>query len=264
MYAQCPECFTVYSADAGVIARGHGMVRCGHCSAVFDALRTLTEQLPPEPFDRLLAHTPDSQPPQLSVPVYRPNPQQATLTFDPDERPRHREHRRITTPAFARSIGGRGARRRWPWMVGSATLSLLLAAQIAYAEREYLLAQPSLRPLVERACDAIDCELPLRKQSSDLTLLTRDIRPHPSVRGALIVSATLRNEADFSQAFPLVEITLSDLDENRVAMRRFQPREYVGDARAISSGIAPGATAALVFEVLDPGKNAVAFEFRFL
>ena len=46
-------------------------------------------------------------------------------------------------------------------------------------------------------------------------------------------------------------------------MRRFAPQEYLGDTRAIATGLAPGATAALVFEVADPGKNAVAFEFKF-
>ena len=40
-------------------------------------------------------------------------------------------------------------------------------------------------------------------------------------------------------------------------------QEYLGDTRAIATGLAPGATAALVFEVADPGKNAVAFEFKF-
>ena len=42
MYTQCPECATVYSADAATIARGHGMVRCSHCDALFDALREAT------------------------------------------------------------------------------------------------------------------------------------------------------------------------------------------------------------------------------
>ena len=107
------------------------------------------------------------------------------------------------------------------------------------------------------------CRLPPRHDAGALELLSRDIRPHPSVPGALIISASVRNDADFAQAFPVVEITLSDLDETRIAMRRFQPREYVSDARTIAQGLAPGATTALVFEVADPGKNAVAFEFKF-
>ena len=85
----------------------------------------------------------------------------------------------------------------------------------------------------------------------------------PSVANALIISASVRSDAAFAQAFPDVEILLSDLDENRIAMRRFHPQEYLGDARTIAGGMVPGSTTALVFEVADPGKNAVAFEFKF-
>jgi hypothetical protein len=56
---------------------------------------------------------------------------------------------------------------------------------------------------------------------------------------------------------------LSDLDDNRIAMRRFRPAEYLHDEAARQAGLAPGASAALVFEVHDPGQNAVAFEFSF-
>ncbi|MEO8673116.1 MAG: zinc-ribbon and DUF3426 domain-containing protein [Tahibacter sp.] len=265
MYTQCPECLTVYSTDAALIARGHGMVRCAHCEAIFDALPSLAEQLPPEPFEHLPLHAPEAQPPRLGVPVYRPNPQHNTLSFDPDERPRHHETRRTTaTPGFARLHGSRRPRRRWTWVVGTTVLCLALTAQLAYAERTFLLNHALLRPWLDQACASLACTLPLRRDTQQLQLLSRDIRPHPSVRGALIVSATLRNDADFPQAFPVVEITLSDLDENRVAMRRFQPREYLGDQRTIGAGVAAGASAALVFEVIDPGRNAVAFEFKFL
>jgi hypothetical protein len=120
-----------------------------------------------------------------------------------------------------------------------------------------------VRAWVDPLCMHVGCRLPPRHDSGALELLSRDIRPHPSVPGALIISASVRNDADFAQSFPIVEITLSDLDETRIAMRRFRPRDYVSDARTIADGLAPGATTALVFEVADPGKNAVAFEFKF-
>ena len=78
----------ILEATAALLAESHGSVRCGHCNAVFDALRTLTEQLPDESVRHLLAHPGDSAPPQLAVPAMRPTSgQQQTLLFDPDERP---------------------------------------------------------------------------------------------------------------------------------------------------------------------------------
>ena len=274
MYTQCPECLTIYKVAANVLAEGRGSVRCGHCAAVFDTLRTLTEHLPPEPVQHLLAHPDGGALPQLSVPALRPNPSaQQSLLFDPDERPQHTSSRRSTpTPAFARTPGFARARvrhvgpsvRNWPWVLGVAVLSICLLAQAGYAKRAQLLDNASVRPWLDQICNTLGCTLPLRHDPAELELLSRDIRPHPSVPGALIISATLRNDGSFSQAFPAVEITLSDLDENRIAMRRFLPREYLPNAHSLATGLAPGATAALVFEVADPGKNAVAFEFKFL
>jgi predicted Zn finger-like uncharacterized protein len=264
MYTQCPECLTIYKIAAATLAEGHGSMRCGHCAAVFDALRTLTEHLPPEPVQHLLTHTGDGALPQLSVPALRPTPNQQATLFDPDERQQRPTPRRAHTPAFARAQRTRSHTRNWPWAVGAAVLLFSLLAQIGYAERAPLLDDAQVRPWLDRACAELGCLLPLRHDPARLELLSRDIRPHPSVPNALIISATLRNDADFHQAWPEVEITLSDLDENRIAMRRFQPQEYLGDSRNIASGMASGATAALVFEVADPGKNAVAFEFKFL
>lgn len=265
MYTQCPECLTIYKLAATELAEGHGSVRCGHCAAVFDALRTLTDQLPPEPIQRLDDVT-GGPPPQLSVPALRPmSPTQQGTLFDPDERrPRQKASARApATPTFARTRHAVPIRRNWPFVLGTCVLLLSLAAQISYAERAVLLDDARTRPLLDRLCDSVGCRLPLRHDPATLELLSRDIRPHPSVPNALIISATLRNDATFPQAFPAVEVTLSDLDENRIAMRRFSPQEYLGDTRSLSHGLAAGGTAALVFEVADPGKNAVAFEFKF-
>ncbi len=262
MYTQCPECLTIYKVAAATLAESHGSVRCGHCSAVFDALRTLADQLPNEQVQRLEPNAAGASPPKLTVPALRPAAGQQTLLFDPDERPARA--RRGSTPAFARARRARPVTRNWPWTLGATGLLLCLLAQIGYAERTTLLDDARARLALDRLCETFGCHLPLRHEPAKLELLSRDIRPHPSVANALIISATLRNDAAFAQAFPAVEISLSDLDENRIAMRRFVPQEYLGDARSIAAGLAPGATAALVFEVADPGKNAVAFEFKFL
>lgn len=259
MYTQCPECLTVFALDAASVAQAHGSVRCGHCTAVFDALATLTEALPPEPLESLPAHTPTPAPPQLVEPVYRPQPLQPSL-FAPTTAARGAAP---TAPAFARRAHAARGRHPGRWAAGCALLALALAGQLAWAQRDALVANDALRPWLARACRTLHCALPPVKDVHQLSLISRDIRPHPSVPGALIISATLRNDADFAQPYPVLGITLSDLDENRVAMRRFLPAEYIRDPKLRAAGLAPGAEAALVFEVEDPGKNAVAFEFSF-
>ncbi len=263
MFTQCPECLTIYSITPQVLAQGHGSVHCGHCTAVFDALRTLTRRLPSEQIHLLPAHPINGDLPLLATPALRPTLQPDLLSdaaVDIAPQPLFD----TTTPAFARTAKTTPRMPALLWILGIVVLTPLLLAQIAYAERHDLLASAVARPWLERICAGLGCHLPLAHDTAALTLLARDVRPHPSVPNALIISAMLRNDARVAQAFPVVEITLADLDERRIAMRRFAPAEYVGDARTIAHGLAPGATSALVFEVADPGKNAVAFEFKFL
>jgi len=261
MYTQCPECLTIYKVEGGDLAAAHGSVRCAHCAAVFDALRSLAMQLPPEPIERLEVHPLQATPPQLDLPVFRPAPAQVSLFAEAADRARAGE--RASLPRFARKRGRARQRRDAPWLAGCAVLLLTLAVQIAWAEQAHWIDDARARAWLDPLCEQLGCTLPLRRDPSTLQLLSRDIRPHPSVPGALIVSATLRNDAAFAQAFPMLEISLSDLDEKRIAMRRFQPREYLGDPRALAGGLAPGASTSLVFEIADPGRNAVAFEFKF-
>ena len=66
MYTQCPECLTIYKIGADLLGAGRGSVRCGHCAATFDALRTLTEALPEDAYE-LPSHRVEDLAPQLSV-----------------------------------------------------------------------------------------------------------------------------------------------------------------------------------------------------
>ena len=263
MYTQCPECLTVFKLGSAELAGAHGNVRCSHCNAIFDALPTLSEQLPSEPIGKLDQHPGLPSPPQLGLPVFRPQGgEQGALFVDPDERPRAHD-RALGPPQFTRRRGKTQGSGSGAWVFGSLVLLVLLAGEVAWAERQLWINNSSLRPTISSVCAKLGCEIPLRRDDDLLQLASRDIRPHPSVPGALIISATLQNSADFPQPFPTVEISLSDLDEQRIAMRRFRPAEYVSDTRTLANGLAPAAKAALVFEVADPGKNAVAFEFRF-
>ncbi|HNR92298.1 MAG TPA: zinc-ribbon and DUF3426 domain-containing protein [Dokdonella sp.] len=263
MFAQCPECLTIFRITTADLAAARGSMRCGHCNALFDALATLTAQLPPEPIGELARNREHESPPQLSHPVFRPTPPgQGSLFVDADDRPR-RSHGSMA-PEFARRTSRtHGARRNGRWIAGSALLAVVLAGQIAWAERAHWIDDARFRPWLDTVCDTLGCTLPLRRDDALLELASRDIRPHPSVPGALIVSATLHNAADFAQPFPPVQVTLSDFDEKRIAMRRFLPRDYLADEAGLRKGLAPGANAAIVFEVVDPGRNAVAFEFSF-
>lgn len=154
-------------------------------------------------------------------------------------------------------------RNDWLWATGCAVLALTLATQVAWANRVALVRDPATQASMLRMCMHLDCRLPPIRDTTKLELLSRDIRPDPGATGALAITATFRNNAPYRQPWPIVVVELTDLDNNVVAMRRFRPVEYMPDATRRAAGIAAGTTAAVAFEVADPGKSAVSFHFGF-
>ena len=154
--------------------------------------------------------------------------------------------------------------RRWPWRSWLVlfALALLLLVQIALADRAALAADPQWRPRIAAVCRVLRCTIPPWREPAAFHLTSREVRPHPSVPGVLLITASFRNDAAFAQPWPLLELSLSNLDGDALGLRRFTPREYLGSAPA-SALIAPGQSASLTLEVLDPGKRAVAFGFEF-
>jgi predicted Zn finger-like uncharacterized protein len=262
MYAQCPDCLTVFSLDAQTLAQARGHVVCGHCHAAFDALVSLSSQFPPEPFQRLPARPSSGSPPQVESAVYRPRPEPSFAAAATVDRDNEDFAQLAFAPRFADPSRLRNG-RRWPWITACLALLLMLCGQLAWAKREALIADPITGPWLHGACAALGCELPLVQDVSRLRLIARDVQAHPSVPGALLITATVRNEAGFDQPWPVVVVTLSDVDGKRVAMRRLRPTEYLGDSTALLRGLPAGANTALVLEVEDPGNKAVAFEFSF-
>lgn len=277
MYTQCPDCLTVFSLDADALATASGLVQCGHCDQAFDALACLASQLPPEPFTRLTAAVVRGPAPRLELAVYRPRPEPTTVAVlgsdaDGDSATDDFSHL-VFTPRFARGQRKqkrreRAARtpsgeRRWPWVTVCLLLTILLGAQVAWAQRDPLLADPVTGRWLREACATLGCRLPLVPSVGQLHLIARDVEAHPDVRGALMISATLRNDAPFAQPYPVVSLVLADAQGHRVAMRRLRPSEYLDDSESLRAGMAPGAVTALVLEVEDPGNKAVAFEFDF-
>ena len=288
MYTQCHQCLTVYRLQAQQLAKARGRFRCGHCGAVFDGLERLIEKLPDELFQDLPEEETSATPVVLEIPAMRPAPRQPALFVADEARDGRREPRlpgewiALERDAAARSpprlemghptqVEGAGRRAQQAarssstrWWLGSLLLTLILGGQVAYAERERLADDPRVRPWLDRACDRLRCNLPLRSQIDAIRLLSREVRPHPQAPKALMISASMVNNAEFTQRFPIVEVTLSDLSDRAIAKRRFLPAEYLAESGNVERGFPAGATAPLVFEVADPGQEAVAFEFRFL
>ncbi len=150
------------------------------------------------------------------------------------------------------------------WSVVNLALMAALVTQFAYFNRGDLARYAQWRPALEEMCRHAGCTLPLQSDITKITLVNRELRSHPSVANALLVTATLVNNAAFPQSYPLLQLSLSDFSGRTVAMRRFQPAEYMGNTAEIDGGMRPGRPIEVSLELADPGKTAVGFEFTFI
>lgn len=142
--------------------------------------------------------------------------------------------------------------------------SATLLVQLAYFRSSQLLDRfPALQPLVERVCTKLPCRYSGPRDISQIKLVNRDIRAHPKVNNALLISATFINRAPFKQPYPDITITLSDLSGAMVAQRRFTPAEYLGRLNSPFLLMPSSKPVQIALEVIDPGKDAVNFEFTF-
>ena len=80
--------------------------------------------------------------------------------------------------------------------------------------------------------------------------------------GGLKVQATFRNDARWAQAWPLLQLSLSDADGRVLGSRAFTPREYLG-AAATQTELAPGQSAHIALQLHEPNPDVVAFTFDF-
>ncbi|HEX7910451.1 MAG TPA: zinc-ribbon and DUF3426 domain-containing protein [Paraburkholderia sp.] len=154
--------------------------------------------------------------------------------------------------------------RRLGWIIaGSVVAGLLiiaLLAQLAWWQREtVLVALPRSQALYTKVCATFGCQITPPHDIDGLQVEPSDLRqidgPHK-----LELKMPLRNRFNVALAYPAIELTLLD-DQNNVAVRRvLWPQDYVPPGTPIAGGLAPHTTQVMIVH-LDTG-NAVASNFR--
>lgn len=163
-----------------------------------------------------------------------------------------RQNARPVTPARA---------AKWQW-AALAALALLLGLQVLVADRARLAADASWRPMIVSLCDVLGCSVPAWHQPGAIAMLSRAVSPIVGSAGGLNVQATFRNDARWSQPWPILLLSLSDADGRVLGSRAFTPREYLG-AAATQKELAPGQSAQIALKLYEPNPDVVAFSFDF-
>lgn len=125
-------------------------------------------------------------------------------------------------------------------------------------------ALPALQPLLVSMCESLPCRYTGSHNNKLIKILNRDVRLHPKIKGALLISATIINQAGFTQPYPTILLKFTDLSGATVAQRHFQPKEYLGLLNKPFALMPSKKPVQLNIELLDPGSDAINFQFFFL
>jgi predicted Zn finger-like uncharacterized protein len=154
--------------------------------------------------------------------------------------------------------------KRMAWQiaggVAAGLLGALLLVQLAWWQREtVMVAWPDSQSLFLKACSHLGCKVEPPRDIDGLLVEPSDLRqidgPHK-----LELKMPLRNRFDLALAYPAVELTLLD-ENNNIALRRvLWPQDYVKPGTPIAAGL-PARTTQTMIVRLDTG-DAVASNFR--
>jgi len=247
MYTRCPQCKTVHILKAGDLAQARGLVQCGPCGRTFSALSFLFDEWPAgEPC------RPESGP-GVTLPVLEPAPvADAPETGPPPE------------PATGEAEPPTGKNHLLAWRLATVLLALATVANLAWTFRAPLMNNPRISAWFNKADETRMDEHGLLRDPEKIQLVSRDMHTHPTRSGILVLSLTFVNLAPRNQAFPELEVTLTDASNQPVARRRLQPAEYLRPGADIDAGLAADVYLPVLLELGDPGEQAVGFEIRFL
>lgn len=294
---QCPHCSAKFRVRPEQVKLHAGLVRCGACRGIFDAVEHLIEgSLPPMP---PMHEAVDGASPQTIVqgmpamtaerddaalnasanevkaingaaggaigandePSANADPVVRNLDADAQDANAAKATHDLNNYRWRAptQVESRGA--RWTYAVASLVATLLLAGQCAYFFRDELVSHvPYAAPYVAMACEQIGCRVEPPKRTESLGFVGADLAADPAHKGLLIFTSTLRNTGARTVAFPHLVVSLDGLGGELVVRRVFSPTEYAPATANLAHGLDGGAEVEIKLYLDASQVNIVGFK----
>ena len=238
---QCPQCGTRFKVSQAQMDTHLGMVRCGRCHEVFNAIQhlhddqpspqlilpILTEGMPRQPVIKTSEATSIKPEGTRPAEAYK----QPSLNEDDEEIPELFPELSYPLPVQKK--------HRVLWTMLALLLLLLLLAQALYFFRIELAARlPGLKPTLVAGCKFFKCSIPLPQQAELISIESSELEANPIMANVITLNLIMRNNAAYIQAYPQLELTLTDTSDQALARRTFFPLEYLKRGEEEKLGLA--------------------------
>lgn len=124
------------------------------------------------------------------------------------------------------------------WILATVLVLALPVQAVVFLRDDIALRMPALRPALALACHPFGCRLPLPTLTDRLVIEASELQAlDPSRPHRVVLIATLRNAAPVAQAYPMVELTLTDARDQISGRRVFSPEEYLPAGTSLEAGL---------------------------
>jgi predicted Zn finger-like uncharacterized protein len=261
METTCNQCKSRFRITEKQLKQAYGKVCCGECGSVFNAmigLKNYDGELPP---DYLLQQYDEDEPfidDTVTELVYADEPSMHPNESEPENAPELSLHEAMY-----------GSKRRsfltmspLTWLIGILLLSAIGVAQAIYYQRYELIENPRYQQQVINICQLLPCAPSQFSSTEQIRLLERNVFTHPVSSNALMMTGSFVNKAPFAQKLPDMLISLFDVKGKLIANRLFAAPEYLLTDKN-RSVMQPEKPVQFRLEVIDPGVDALTYEFEF-
>lgn len=247
MQTECPHCHTVFRVTEPELEQSGSQVRCGHCLAVFTASNPYLS-VANYKFDD------DDTAEESNNTTAEDSPEFIVADIIPPEL-RAETRQKKTNYSFIGTL-----------LLATAIIVSISAGflQYAYYNKQELVKIAEFKPWLEKMCAHIGCTLPSPSDKKLISLSSKNIFTHPNTEKALMVTASIINQANFPQDFPIIELRFENIRGRTIAGRRFYAEEYLDIPKDQISQMEPNVPVNINLEIVDPGNDMVSYEFTFL
>ncbi len=270
---RCPRCQTAFRITKTQLKAANGAVRCGSCLKVFNAMTAKHQNSPND--QKKAAPTrnptsqPESQPPLPPAKKSKKNVETSTRKITADTLPLLDSKIELIAKDLENTRPTRIFNHKlWLQRAGWSSLTLALVTiiflQYLVFNKNRLSLEPNYRSFYLTLCQYLNCSLPPFVDTAQIKSMELIIRKHSQKKGVLIMDAIIINESVHPQAFPLIELEFTDLNETPIAGRVIRPHEYLGGELTGTRDMPSNRPIRLGLEIIDPGQEAVNYSLTFL
>lgn len=256
----CPACQTQFEVTDEQLQAYAGKVRCGECHHVFDARSHLVVHPSSQVESDVAATASDAEvyfkvsaeaaqvdttaeTPDISLKPDVALEDESTPSWNvrvDEAEPEVPEFLRNVSLTDERPVPVENPVSQWLFVTLSGMLLLLLLSQFVYFSRTSLAANyPQTKPFLQAVCQPLHCDVSLPQDITQLTIDDADIQEHKERQGVLAFSSVLMNHGSVPQAYPKVELTLTNTADEAVLRKILKPADYLPASVNHTLGLAP-------------------------